>query len=60
MGGELVLNQWENGEFNRGPYLCHESIFSLLAKGKYGDSKGDAERWNSFLTQAELFVPGNS
>lgn len=31
-----------NGEFNPRPYLCYESIFSLLAKGKNGDGK---QRW---------------
>lgn len=58
--GELVLNKRENGEFNPGPYLCYESIFSLLAIGEFGEtrSKGEAERWNSFLKEAQLFVFG--
>lgn len=38
------------------------SLFSLsLPKASMGmATKGDAERWNSFLTLAELFVFGNS
>lgn len=42
-------------------HICAMSLFSLsLPKASMGTaSKGDAERWNSFLTQAELFVLGN-